>query len=72
MENKSRISALVPKRNRSFAVVAENFLEQLINDQRNQSACLNANRVSNREFFKYNDNKFKMKLQIFKIKPKSA
>lgn len=72
MEKESRISALVPKRKRSFAVVAENFLEQLINDQRNQSACLCANRVSNKEFLKYDDKTLNRKLQIFKIKPKSA
>jgi hypothetical protein len=59
----------VQKRKRSFAVVAENFLEELVGDQ---NAFLRANRVSNEEFLKCDDKSLNRKLHLFKIKPKSA
>jgi hypothetical protein len=71
MENESRVSGLVQKRKRSFAVVAENFLEELINEQNNKKASLNQNQILSNEFLRCG-NALKRKLQMCKTRPNSA
>lgn len=71
MENESRVSGLVQKRKRSFAVVAENFLEELINEQNNKKASLNPNQILSNELLKC-DNALRRKLQMCKTRPNSA